>query len=246
MIYFASDVHLGAGSAKESRLVEQRFVTWLDSIGHDAEALYLMGDIFDFWFEYRRVVPKGFVRVLSKLAALSERGVKVVFFTGNHDMWVRDYLTKECGVEIFTSPQVVELRGRKVLLAHGDNMNIGGDVMLRMMNGMFRSSLLRWLFSWLIHPDLALKFGQWWSGNSRKRHMRETLTESCTDILIDYARGYIQQSPDVQDYVFGHMHYARQVVEPQMRVTLLGEWEAEPTYAMTDNDGNITLKKFAL
>lgn len=246
MIYFASDIHLGAGSEKEARVVEQRFLKWLEGISSDADALYLLGDVFDFWFEYRRVVPKGYVRILAKLAEMTERGVKVVFFTGNHDMWVRDYFTKECGVEIFTSPQVVELCGRKVLLAHGDNMNIGRDYLLRLMNGMFRSSLLRMLFSWLIHPDLALKFGRWWSGNSRKPHSRESLTEDCTDILVDFARSYTKQSPDVKDFVFGHMHYARMVSDDTLRVTLLGEWEAEPTYAVMDCEGNITLKKIEL
>ncbi len=244
MIYFASDIHLGAGTAEESRRVERRLLRWLDSVGNDAEAIYILGDLFDFWFEYHRVVPKGFVRVLAKLAQLTERRVNVTLFTGNHDMWVRDYLTKECGIRIFTSPQVLELRGRKVHLAHGDNMNINNDYTLRLMNTMFRSSLLRWLFSWCIHPDLAMKFGCWWSGNSRKRHQHSTITEQCTEILVDYARDYAQHHPDTTEYIFGHMHYAREVSDGALHVTLLGEWEHEPTYAVMDQAGNITLKKF--
>ena len=117
MYYFASDIHLGAGDAATARAVERRFVAWLDDAARDAEAIFLVGDIFDFWFEYRRVVPKGFVRTLGKLAELTDRGVRVVFFTGNHDMWVGDYLTRECGVEIHTSPQVMTLAGRKVFIA---------------------------------------------------------------------------------------------------------------------------------
>ena len=103
MIYFASDIHLGCGSVEEARTRERRFTAWLDRAAEDAEAIFLLGDLFDFWFEYRRVVPQGFVRTLGKLAALTDRGIRVVFFTGNHDMWVGDYLYRECGVEIHTS-----------------------------------------------------------------------------------------------------------------------------------------------
>ena len=170
MYYFASDIHLGAGDPETARRTERRFVAWLDAAGRDAEAIFLLGDIFDFWFEYRRVVPKGFVRTLGKLAELTDRGVRVVFFTGNHDMWVGDYLARECGVEIHTAPQEVTLAGQRLFLAHGDNMRIEGQPALRLLNTVFRSRTLRRLFAWGVHPDLAMKFGRWWSGKSRKRH----------------------------------------------------------------------------
>lgn len=115
MHYFASDIHLGAGDPAAAREVERRFVAWLDRAGRDAESIFLVGDIFDFWFEYRRVVPKGFVRTLGKLAELTDWGVRVVFLTGNHDMWVGDYLTRECGVEVYTAPQLLTLGGRRIL-----------------------------------------------------------------------------------------------------------------------------------
>ena len=124
MIYFASDIHLGAGSSAEARATERAFCRWLDMVSEDATQIYLLGDIFDFWFEYKRVIPKGFVRVLGRLAELTDRGVRVVFFTGNHDMWCRDYLTKECGIEVYTNPRVMEVGGRVLHIAHGDNMNI--------------------------------------------------------------------------------------------------------------------------
>ena len=130
MHYFASDIHLGAGDRTAAREVERRFVAWLDRAGRDAESIFLVGDIFDFWFEYRRVVPKGFVRTLGKLAELTDRGVRVVFLTGNHDMWVGDYLTRECGVEVYTASQLLTLGGRRIFVAHGDNMNIDGRPML--------------------------------------------------------------------------------------------------------------------
>ena len=109
MYYFASDIHLGAGGEAFAQQTERRFVRWLDDAAQDAEAIFLVGDVFDFWFEYRGVVPKGFVRTLGKLAELTDRGIRVVFFTGNHDMWVGDYLARECGVEIYTSPQQFRL-----------------------------------------------------------------------------------------------------------------------------------------
>ena len=146
MIYFASDIHLGAGDPATARCTERRFTAWLDAVSRDAEAIYLLGDLFDFWFEYRRVVPQGFVRTLGKLAELTDRGVRVVFFTGNHDMWVGDYLHRECGVEIHTEPQVVTLAGKRLFLAHGDNINVGHLPWLCFMNRVFRSRPLRWLF----------------------------------------------------------------------------------------------------
>ena len=124
MIYFASDVHLGGGTPQEARATERKFVAWLDMAARDAEAIFLVGDIFDFWFEYRRVVPQGFVRTLGKLAELTDRGIRVVLFTGNHDMWMGDYLPRECGVEIRTAPCTVSLCGRRIFIAHGDNMKI--------------------------------------------------------------------------------------------------------------------------
>ena len=139
MIYFASDIHLGAGDPATARCTERRFTAWLDAVSRDAEAIYLLGDLFDFWFEYRRVVPQGFVRTLGKLAELTDRGVRVVFFTGNHDMWVGDYLHRECGVEIHTEPQVVTLAGKRLFLAHGDNINVGHLPWLCFMNRVFRS-----------------------------------------------------------------------------------------------------------
>lgn len=253
MIYFASDIHLGAGSEEAARATERLFVRWLDEAARDAEAIFLVGDIFDFWFEYKRVVPKGFVRTLGKLAELTDRGIRVVFFTGNHDMWVTDYLTRECGVEICTAPQLMTLAGRRIFIAHGDNMRIDGQPMLKLLNRIFRSRTLRVLFSWGLHPDLALKFGHWWSGKSRKSHnaadrrAAETgkgggFDASLTEPLIDYARDYAR-SHEVDHFVFGHMHYARDYREGALHVVNLGCWEKNPAYAVLDDAGEMTLKR---
>lgn len=245
MYYFVSDIHLGAGDAVQARQTERRFVAWLDSVAADAEAIFILGDMFDFWFEYRRVVPRGFVRTLAKLAELTERGIRIVFLTGNHDMWVRDYLTTECGVEIHTEPVEVELCGRRMLLAHGDNMNIKGQPALRLMNWVFRSRLIRWLFTMGVHPDWALKFGQWWSGSSRKSHNKYEAGAACTEPLIEYAHQYSALHRGVDLFVFGHMHVARDYSSRGIRVISLGEWSSEPTYATMDAGGEICIKTIA-
>lgn len=241
MHYFASDTHLGAGTAAEARATEQRFVAWLDRVAADAETIVLLGDIFDFWFEYRRVVPKGCVRTLAKLAELRERGIRIIYLTGNHDMWVRDYLVQECGVELYTTPQRLKLGGATLFVAHGDNMKIDGQWSLKLMNTVFRSRVARWLFSWLVHPDLSIRFGRWWSGSSRKRHTRHTLTSEVTEPLIAYAREVAASEP-IDHFVFGHMHFARDYRDGALHTLHLGCWEEGESYAVLDRAGNLTLK----
>ena len=245
MYYFASDVHLGAGDENASRRAEQRFVKWLDSVAEDATAIFLVGDIFDFWYEYGKVVPKGFVRTLGKLAELSDKGVKIYFFIGNHDMWMRDYLERECSVEIVWQPTKFQLAGKNIFIAHGDNMNISGKPLLQLMNWGFRSTVLRTLFSWLVHPDIALGFGKWWSGKSRKSHSNDTITPESLGFLVDYAREYKKANQDTDYILFGHMHYPYDLSESDLRVLFLGCWDGdEATYAVLDKEGKISLKTF--
>ena len=207
MYYFASDIHLGAGGPAAARAVEKRFVAWLDEVSRDADAVFILGDLFDFWFEYKRVVPKGFVRVLGKLCELTDRGI------------------------------------RRVFLAHGDNMKIDHLPVLRFMNAVFRSKTIRFLFSWLVHPDWAMRFGQWWSGKSRKSHLASEMGDHITDPLIEYAREYAgAERPDY--FIFGHMHQPRDYSEGNLRVLCLGEWHSDPVYAVIDPEGNASLKKY--
>ncbi|MDE5963506.1 MAG: UDP-2,3-diacylglucosamine diphosphatase [Alistipes sp.] len=239
-IYFASDIHLGGGDADFARMNERRFVAWLDRAAADAEAIFLLGDIFDFWFEYRRVVPKGFVRTLAKLAELTDRGIRIGFFTGNHDMWVNDYLQRECGMEVYSTPRLLELKGQRIFMAHGDNMGVGREPHL--LNRIFRSRTLRWLFSWGVHPDWAMRFGHWWSGKSRKSHAGpEGFDESLTEPLIDFARHYAENH-EVDHFVFGHMHFPRDYRDGTMHTIHLGGWEKCPSYAVLDTDGTLTLE----
>ena len=244
MYYFTSDVHLGAGDETFSHRTEQRFVEWLDKVAEDAAAIFLVGDIFDFWFEYGKVAPKGFVRTLGKLASLTDRGIEVYFFAGNHDMWCSDYLERECGVKIIYTPQRMTLAGKELFIAHGDNMNISGKPLLQLMNWGFRSKVLRKIFSWLVHPDLAMRFGQWWSGKSRKSHSNEQIVPSSLDFLVDYARDYKEQNPAVDYIVFGHMHYPYDLSEESLRVLFLSNWDSEVQYAVLDEEGNISLKTY--
>lgn len=236
MIYFASDVHLGAGTPEEARQTERRFLAWLDKVSRDADAVFLLGDLFDFWFEYRRLVPKASVRVLGKLAELTDRGIRVVFFAGNHDLWVRDFFEKECGMEVYATPQRMVLAGKRVLLAHGDCVRPRSPG-LRLRAAMFRSKVLRWLFSWSVHPELALRFGRWWSDTSRRKHARETMGDHLTEPLIEYAR----EQSGVDLFIFGHTHWPRDCSEGGFRVICLGDWIDRPAYAAMNEQAEITL-----
>lgn len=247
MYYFASDIHLGAGDAGHARSVERRFCAWLDRAGADADAIYLVGDVFDFWFEYKRVVPKGFTRTLGKLSELADRGVEIHLFTGNHDMWCRDYLELECGVKLHFTPETLSIGGRRLFIAHGDNMNIKGQPMLRLMNAVFRSRTARALFSWLIHPDLAMKFGRWWSGKSRKSHGREQITVEHLDGLMEYARSCKREHADIEAFIFGHMHLPLDYDRDSLRVLFMSDWSGdEAKYVTLDDRGVISLKTFDL
>lgn len=239
MHYFVSDIHLGSGNHEEQRRVERAFLDFLRDIGSDAETLFLVGDIFDFWFEYGEVVPKGFTRVLGRLAELSDRGVRVIMLTGNHDMWVGDYLACECGISLFTKPQTFTLAGKEVFVAHGDNMNIKGQPVLQFMNSVFRSRSLRKVASWLIHPDLFIRFGKWWSGKSRKSH-GGVQNAQVLNPLIDYAIEY-GKSHKIDYYVFGHLHLTADIAGAQ-RILFMGDWHTRPNYITLDNSGKIELK----
>ena len=237
MIYFASDIHLGSGDKATQKRTEQRFVQWLDSIESSATALFLVGDIFDFWFEYNKVVPKGFVRTLGRLARFTDKGIRVVMLTGNHDMWVKEYLAAECGIELYTTPQVFDLEGKRVFVSHGDNTNIKNQPMLRLLNAFFRSKVLRAVVSWIIHPDLFMAFGQWWSGSSRKAHKCQT-DLNYLNPLIEYAKSYNDKSID--QFIFGHMHIPHTTSTPA--AIFLGNWADGCSWAELDNNGDFSLK----
>jgi UDP-2,3-diacylglucosamine hydrolase len=164
-IYFASDLHLGVPNKEKSLEREKRFVKWLDEIKSDASAIYLVGDVFDFWFEYKKAVPKGYVRLLGKLAEISDSGIDIHFFTGNHDMWVFDYLEKEINLKIYRKPQEITINGKSFFIGHGDGLG-PHDKGYKFIKKIFSNKLCQWLFA-RVHPNLGISIAEYWSQKSR-------------------------------------------------------------------------------
>lgn len=244
MYYFASDIHLGSGEREASLARERLFVEWLERVSADAKAIFIVGDMFDFWYEYKRVIPKGFARLLGKFAELSDRGVEIHFFSGNHDMWAFDYLETECGVKVHHKAEVIQLYGKRVFVAHGDDIHARrGGFFVRLMNGIFRSKVMRWLFSHLLHPDAALRFGQWWSSSSRKSKdvAHRFLAES--EPMVAFARDYIREN-DIDYFIFGHNHCAEVYpLNDHTSTVFLGEWIENPVFASMNKEGEVVIRR---
>lgn len=245
MVYFASDIHLGGGDKPEACLTERRFLAWLDRVSADAGTICLAGDIFDFWFEKGDRIPDGFDRVLEKFREVTARGIGLVFLPGNHDMWLNGYFERACGMRVCNSPQVFEFYGKRIFVAHGDNMNIAGKPLLRLLNACFRSRGLRRVFELLVPYRWILRFGRWWSAGSRRSHGKVKNSAAVTEPLIGYARRYAAEHR-VDHFVFGHMHFPRDYREGTLHTVHLGEWSREPWYAVLDGQGRLTLEKFEL
>lgn len=244
MYYFASDMHLGYGEESVARQRERLLCRWLVQKSADAEAFFLVGDVFDFWYEYKRVVPKGFTRLLATLGQITERGIQVHFLAGNHDMWVGDYLSRECGVTIHTSALEIELCGRRVFVCHGDEIYARRYPKVRVMNAAFRSGAARWLFSHLLHPDCAVRFGQDWSRHNRQSRSLSHPFRAEEEPLVVFAREYLKSVP-IDYFVFGHIHCVEDYpLQAGSRALFLGEWISAPTYAELDSNG-MRLKEFA-
>jgi len=229
-IYFASDFHLGlsAGSLPLDR--EKKVVRWLNSVVHDAKEIYLLGDIFDFWWEYKLVVPRGFTRFLGTVAEITDSGIPVHFFTGNHDMWVGDYLSTECGVIIHTSPVTTIFDNKKFHLAHGEGLGTR-DFGYKILLSIFRNKPLRAMYS-ALHPSFGMGIGHRWSLNSRlgKGLTMDFLGEEKED-LIRYART-ILENEKIDYFIFGHRHLAMVYkMEPQTEIVFLGDWIKNGSYA---------------
>lgn len=246
MYYFASDIHLGQGAGLGDQACADReklFVKWLWDVSVDAKAIFLLGDVFDFWFEYKRVIPKGFSRTLGALAALSDRGVEIHLFVGNHDLWAFDYLSTECGVKLHLEGETFELYGKKVYMAHGDNEPCAKPWIVNLMNKGFRSKFVQWAFSNLMHPDLALFLGQSWSGESRKKKNRTFVFRDDHPLFL-YAKEQSEQANAADYYIFGHIHCAENIdIGHSRRVIFTGEWMVNPCYAKMTEDGQIELIK---
>lgn len=238
-IYFLSDAHLGSLAIPHARQQERRLVRFLDEIKDKASAVYLLGDIFDFWYEYKYVVPKGYTRLLGKISELTDNGVEVHFFTGNHDIWAKDYLEQECGMTMHYEPVTVELADKVFLLGHGDGLG-DSNLSFRILRTLFRNPFCQFCFS-CIHPRWAISFGLKWARHSRIKHGIEGsdppyLGED-KECLVCFAKDYLKEHPDVNYFVFGHRHIELDLMlSRQSRILVLGDWITQFTYAVFDGE----------
>lgn len=237
-IFFASDFHLGLKAGSPALDREKRVVAWLDKIAPQAREIYLLGDVFDFWWEYRLVVPRGFTRFLGTLSSMTDSGIRIHFFTGNHDMWISDYLSGECGLIIHTSPITTDFDGKKFHLAHGEglgNSNFAYKILLKI----FRNKPLRVLYSSL-HPRIGVGIGHTWSLNSRlgKGISLDFSGEEKED-LLRYAR-QVTEKEKIDYFIFGHRHLAKQIkLKEGSEVIFLGDWIRNSNYAEWDGNNLI-------
>ncbi len=241
-IYFASDFHLGVPTREKSLAREKLIVQWLDDVKKDAAEIYLMGDMFDFWFEYKNAVPKGFTRLLGKLAEICDSGIPVYLFTGNHDMWMFDYLQDELGVIIYRKPVVKEFNGKKFFLAHGDGLG-PGDRGYKFIKKIFANSFLQWMFA-RIHPNTGIGIANFWSGQSRATGglEKDKWKGDENEYLVQFVKNTLKK--EHYDYfIFGHRHLPLQMQIADSQYINLGEWINYSSYAVFDGN-KLELKSF--
>jgi UDP-2,3-diacylglucosamine hydrolase len=238
-IYFLSDAHLGSPDPESSLLREKELVRFLDEIKESASDIFFMGDLFDFWFEYKRVVPRGFTRILGKMAELADRGIRLHYFTGNHDIWMFGYLNRETGMEIYRHPTAMTIEGKQFFLAHGDGFD-ENDRTFRFLKKIFTNKPLQWAFARL-HPNFAFWLASGWSKRSRMIHGEEPFKGE-EEPLVRFARkNLVGQGYDY--LVFGHRHMPVDYpLDDQTRLLILGDWITHYTYAVFDGE-TVELKK---
>lgn len=238
-IYFASDFHLGVSARVSSREREAQIVAWLDHCWKtDAEAFYLVGDLFEFWFEWKEVVPRGYVRFLGKLAEITDAGVPVHVFTGNHDMWFEDYLVEEVGVILHRQPLRTQLLGYELLIGHGDGLG-PGDYGYKRLKVLLAARWARWLYARL-HPNLAMGLAFFFSGRSRSSKPAETrFLGKDKEWLVAYSERKLQQDETIDLFVFGHRHLPIDYTlsNGKSRYFNLGEWLHYTSYTRLDTEG---------
>ncbi|GAB2536719.1 UDP-2,3-diacylglucosamine diphosphatase [Spirosoma aerophilum] len=235
-VYFASDFHLGTPSIEKSHEREKVIVSWLESIRAKADVIFLVGDVFDFWFEYKHSIPKGFIRLQGKLAELTDAGTRVILFTGNHDMWMNDYFTQELGIPVYRNPRRYDIGGKHFYIGHGDGLG-PGDFVYKRLKTVFESGLARGLFRW-VHPDVGIGLAQAWSRSSRAGNQEkgedEFLGED-REWLMQYCRE-VEAKVHHDFYIFGHRHLPLDLaVSANSRYINLGEWVSAKTFG--DFDG---------
>ena len=244
-VYFLSDAHLGSLAIPHGRMQERRLANFLDSVKHKAAAVYLLGDMFDFWHEYRTVVPKGYTRFLGKISELTDLGVEVHYFTGNHDLWMGDYLERECGVTLHPRSSVMEIYGKTFYLAHGDGLGTT-DRKFKALRRLFHNPTCQRLFA-ALHPRWGMAFGLEWARRSRLK--RENGKEPAymgedKEELVIFAKDYLRTHPDINFFIFGHRHIELDLMlARQTRLVILGDWITQFSYAIYDGE-HLFLEEF--
>ena len=234
MVYFISDAHLGSLLIKDPKQHEKKFVDWLDNVKSDATVIYLLGDIFDFWFEYRTVVPKGFVRLFGKLAELIDSGIEIHFFTGNHDIWAFSYFEMEIGMIVHREPQTVKIGNKTFYLAHGDGLD-SKDHGFKFIRTIFHSEFAQKFFRY-VPPQLGQGFGYNWSKKNREKilHIDNRYKGEDNEVLVIYAKNYLE-THDVDFLIFGHRHVALDLqVRDNKRIVILGDFVDIFSYGVFD------------
>lgn len=221
---------------------ERKLCRWLDFARQDAQTIYLLGDIFDFWFEYKTVVPRGFTRLLGKLSEITDSGVKVHFFIGNHDIWLTDYLQNECGLIIHREPFVTEISGKKFFIAHGDGL-ADKSVSFRLLRRVFHSKFLRFLLAG-VHPRWTVALAHAWSNKSRENGGVQDFLGEDKEYLIQFAKQEIARTPDIDYFVFGHRHILLDFpLNGKSRVINIGDWIQYFSYGVFDGS-EMKLERF--
>lgn len=240
-VYFASDFHLGAPNATASREREKRIVQWLNEVSKDAGHIFLVGDIFDFWFEYKEVIPKGYTRLLGKLAELRDNGIGISVFIGNHDMWMNGYFEEELDIPVYHEPQTYDIGGKLFYIGHGDGLG-PGDHGYKLLKKVFRNPVCRWLFS-VIHPSWGIALANYFSRKSRAATglELETFLGEENEWLAIYSKEVLQQT-HFDYFIYGHRHLPLDLqVGPNSRYINLGDWLYYFSYAVFDGT-NMELK----
>ncbi len=237
-VYFLSDAHLGSWAIAHGRTQERRLVRFLDSIKNKAAAIYLLGDMFDFWNEYRYVVPKGYTRFLGKLSELTDMGVEVHFFTGNHDLWTYGYLHDECGLIVHKQPVTTEIYGKVFFLAHGDGLG-DNDAKFKLLRKIFHNRTCQRLLNFM-HPWMGMWLGLTWAKHSRlKRADGKELPYLGEDreILVKFTKQYMKDHDNIDYFIYGHRHIELDLtLNRHARMLILGDWIWQFTYAVFDGE----------
>lgn len=241
--YFLSDLHLGAPYYPDARETERRVVSFLSQIQKDADVVYLLGDVLDYWFEYKYAVPRGFVRFFGKLAEMADSGIRIVWLIGNHDIWIFDYLPNELGIEVYDGHIVEEIDGKHFFMTHGDGVG-RLKPSFKFLRQLFRSKLCQKLYSG-IHPRWTIPFASNWSRHSRKIEGPSPADANrMMEGITTFSRQYLLEHPDINYFMFGHLHLFTQFpIAPTADVVVLGEWIATYSYAVWDGN-SLSLEKY--